>query len=105
MCRFLWYRGERIQINISNKLVDYTIVYDERKEVNSGKYEQKKIIIEEAKKIFQKEVENRIGREVIVVYDWRRTHSGIEIILYAYECWYGEFKVTIMLWQLHSLEG
>lgn len=54
--------------------------------MNSGKYEQKKIIIEEAKKIFQKEVENRIGREVIVVYDWRRTHSGIEIILYAYEC-------------------
>ena len=25
-------------MNISNRLVDYTIVYDDRKEVNSGKY-------------------------------------------------------------------
>jgi hypothetical protein len=72
-------------MNISNKLVDYTIVYDDRKEVNSGKYEHKKAIIEEAKKIFKTNVESRNGKEVIVVYDWRKTHSGMEIILYAYE--------------------
>lgn len=34
-------------MNISNKLVDYTIVYDDRKEVNSGKYDDKKDIIED----------------------------------------------------------
>ena len=72
-------------MNISNRLVDYTIVYDDRKEVNSGKYAHKKDIIEEAKEIFKNDVEDRIGKEVIVVYDWRTTHSGMEIILYAYE--------------------
>ena len=72
-------------MNISNRLVDYTIVYDDRKEVNSGKYAHKKDIIEEAKEIFKTNVEDRIGKEVIVVYDWRTTHSGMEIILYAYE--------------------
>ena len=72
-------------MNISNRLVDYTIVYDDRKEVNSGKYAHKKDIIEEAKEIFKTDVEDRIGKEVIVVYDWRTTHSGMEIILYAYE--------------------
>ncbi|MGM0852642.1 MAG: hypothetical protein ACQEWI_08525 [Bacillota bacterium] len=59
-------------MNITNKLVDYTIVYDDRKEVNSGKYENKKAIIEEVKKIFKTDVENRNGKEVIVVYDWRK---------------------------------
>jgi hypothetical protein len=72
-------------MNISNRLVDYTIVYDDRKEVNSGKYAHKKDIIEEAKEIFKNDVEDRIGKEVIVVYDWRTTHSGMEILLYAYE--------------------
>jgi hypothetical protein len=72
-------------MNISNRLVDYTIVYDDRKEVNSGKYAHRKDIIEEAKEIFKTDVEDRIGKEVIVVYDWRTTHSGMEIILYAYE--------------------
>ena len=72
-------------MNISNRLVDYTIVYDDRKEVNSGKYAHKKDIIEEAKEIFKNDVEDRIGKEVIVVYDWRTTHSGMEVILYAYE--------------------
>jgi formylmethanofuran dehydrogenase subunit C len=72
-------------MNISNKLVDYTIVYDARREVNSGKYQDKKNIIEEVKKAYKTEVEDRIGKEVIVVYDWRTTHSGMEIILYAYE--------------------
>jgi hypothetical protein len=72
-------------MNISNKLVDYTIIYDDRREVNSGKYKQKKAIIEEAVKVFKTEVETRNGKEVIVVYDWRKTHSGMEIILSAYE--------------------
>ncbi|QTC41573.1 hypothetical protein I7V34_21435 [Bacillus sp. V3] len=72
-------------MNNSNKLVDYTIVYDDMKEVNSGKYEQKKAIIEEAGKVFKTDVETRNGKEVIVVYDWRKTHSGMEIILYGYE--------------------
>jgi hypothetical protein len=72
-------------MNISNKLVDYTIIYDDRREVNSGKYEQKKAIIEEAVKVFKTDVETRNGKEVIVVYDWRKTHSGMEIILSAYE--------------------
>jgi hypothetical protein len=53
--------------------------------VNSGKYEHKQQIIEEVKKKFKNEVEDRTGKEVIIVYDWRRTHSGMEIILYAYE--------------------
>lgn len=74
-----------INMNIPNKLVDYSIVYDDRKEVNSGKYEHKKVIIEEAKKMFKADVENRNDKEVIVVYDWRKTHSGMEILLYAYE--------------------
>lgn len=34
-------------MNISNKLLDYAIVYDDRRQVNSGKYEDKRIIIEE----------------------------------------------------------
>jgi hypothetical protein len=72
-------------MNISNKLVDYTIVYDDRREVNSEKYEHKKAIIEEAIKVFKTDVEGRNGKDVIVVYDWRKTHSGMEIILYAYE--------------------
>lgn len=72
-------------MNISNRLVDYTIVYDDRKEINSGKYADKKDIIEEIKGKFKVEVEKRLGREIIVVYDWRKTHSGMEILLYAYE--------------------
>ncbi|WP_341980150.1 hypothetical protein [Rossellomorea oryzaecorticis] len=72
-------------MNISNKLVDYTIVYDDRREVNSGKYEHKKAIIEKAIKVFKTDVESRDGKEVIIVYDWRKTHNGMEIILYAYE--------------------
>jgi hypothetical protein len=72
-------------MNILNKFVDYTIIYDDRREVNSGKYGQKKAIIEEAVKVFKTDVETRNGKEVIVVYDWRKTHSGMEIILSAYE--------------------
>lgn len=72
-------------MNISNKLLDYKIVYDDRREVNSGKYEHKRIIIEEVKNKFKAEVESRTGEEVIVVYDWRKTHSGMEILLYAFE--------------------
>ncbi|UTE76661.1 hypothetical protein [Rossellomorea sp. KS-H15a] len=72
-------------MNIPNKLIDYSIVYDARKEVNSGKYDHKKMIIDETVKEFKKEVENRNGKEVIVVYDWRKTHSGMEIVMYAYE--------------------
>jgi hypothetical protein len=72
-------------MNISNKLVDYTIVYDARKEVNSGKYDHKKAILEEVTKEFKTDVENRNGKKVIVVYDWRKTHIGMEIIMYAYE--------------------
>ncbi|MDQ0272904.1 hypothetical protein [Cytobacillus purgationiresistens] len=72
-------------MNISNKLVDYTIVYDDRKEINSGKYEHKRIIIDEVKNAFKKDVENRTGTDVIIVYDWRKTHSGMEILLYAFE--------------------
>ncbi|MCC5801211.1 hypothetical protein [Rossellomorea vietnamensis] len=72
-------------MNISNKLIDYSIVYDARKEVNSGKYDHKKVIIDEAVKEFKTEVENRNEKEVIVVYDWRKTHSGMEIVMYAYE--------------------
>lgn len=34
---------------------------------------------------FKAEVENRTDKSVLVVYDWRKTHSGIEIILYAFE--------------------
>lgn len=72
-------------MNISNKLLDYAIVYDDRRQVNSGKYEDKRIIIEEVKNRFKAEVENRTDNSVLVVYDWRKTHSGIEIILYAFE--------------------
>ncbi|TMU87260.1 hypothetical protein FGG79_03785 [Bacillus sp. BHET2] len=71
--------------NISNKLLDYTIVYDDRREVNSGKYDHKQLIIEEVKSKFKASVENRTGKEVIIVYDWRKTHSGMEVILYAFE--------------------
>ncbi len=71
--------------SISNKLLDYTIVYDDRREVNSGKYAHKKTIIEEVKSTFKANVENRTGKEVIIVYDWRKTHSGMEVILYAFE--------------------
>lgn len=74
-----------MSISISNKLVDYTIVYDDRREVISGKYQHKKDIIEEVINKFKSDVEARIGKEVVVVYDWRKTHSGMEIILYAYE--------------------
>jgi hypothetical protein len=66
-------------------LIDYAIVYDDRREVNSGKYEHKKIIIEEVKNQFKAEVESRTGKDAIIVYDWRKTHSGMEILLYAYE--------------------
>ncbi|MCS0670021.1 hypothetical protein [Cytobacillus firmus] len=72
-------------MNISNKLLDYVIVYDDRRQVNSGKYEDKKIIIEDVKNRFKAEVENRTDKSVLVVYDWRKTHSGMEIILYAFE--------------------
>ncbi|KON89999.1 hypothetical protein AF332_26375 [Sporosarcina globispora] len=72
-------------MNISNKLLDYTIAYDDKREVNSGKYEDKRIIIEEVKNRFKTEVESRTNKEAIVVYDWRKTHSGMEILLYAFE--------------------
>ncbi|MDM5227216.1 hypothetical protein QUF73_13475 [Cytobacillus sp. NJ13] len=72
-------------MNISNKLLDYAIVYDDRRQVNSGKYEDKRIIIEEVKNRFKAEVEKRTDKRVLVVYDWRKTHSGMEIILYAFE--------------------
>ncbi|MCS0787923.1 hypothetical protein NX021_07030 [Cytobacillus firmus] len=72
-------------MNISYKLLDYVIVYDDRRQVNSGKYEDKKIIIEEVKNRFKADVENRTDKSVLVVYDWRKTHSGMEIILYAFE--------------------
>jgi hypothetical protein len=72
-------------MNIPNKLIDYSIVYDARKEVNSGKYDHKRMIIDEAVKGYKAEVENNNGKEVIVVYDWRKTHSGMEIVMYAYE--------------------
>ena len=74
-----------MNISISNKLVDYTIVYDDRREVNSGKYQHKKDIIDEIIQKFKSNVEARVRKEVVVVYDWRKTHSGMEIILYAYE--------------------
>ncbi|MCA1063740.1 hypothetical protein QTG56_00705 [Rossellomorea sp. AcN35-11] len=72
-------------MNMTNRLVDYTIVYNDRREVNSGKYEHKKAIIEETVQTFKTEVERNSGKEVIVVYDWRKTHSGMEMVLYAYE--------------------
>lgn len=72
-------------MNISNKLLDYAIVYDDRRQVISGKYEDKRMIIEEIKNGFKAEVENRTDKSVLVVYDWCKTHSGIEIILYAFE--------------------
>ncbi|MBX9975894.1 hypothetical protein [Cytobacillus firmus] len=72
-------------MNISNKLLDYAIVYEDRRQVNSGKYEDKRIIIDEVKNRFKAEVENRTDMSVLVVYDWRKTLSGMVIILYAFE--------------------